>query len=204
MPESELLAIFSPIAAKLRRNRVKVPVKILMPALSPTMTEGKIAQWLVAENDTVASGIFSPRLKPIKRLWKSKPLMMAPSAKSSSKQAPTKLTSIAPLPCCSPMAKMKAPLMRPCLMPNSRPRWKRPLLKRRRKTPSFPFAHSHTRPPPKTRTRCTTRNGFPDGTNFAIFRCAKPCATPWRKKCGAMVMCLSWAKKWQNMRAHIR
>ncbi|MGB1987407.1 MAG: pyruvate dehydrogenase complex E1 component subunit beta [Parvibaculales bacterium] len=31
-------------------------VKILMPALSPTMESGKIAQWLVEENDTVASG----------------------------------------------------------------------------------------------------------------------------------------------------
>ena len=31
-------------------------VKILMPALSPTMESGKIAQWLVAENEAVASG----------------------------------------------------------------------------------------------------------------------------------------------------
>ena len=31
-------------------------VKILMPALSPTMESGKIAQWLVSENETVASG----------------------------------------------------------------------------------------------------------------------------------------------------
>jgi pyruvate dehydrogenase E1 component beta subunit len=31
-------------------------VKILMPALSPTMESGKIAQWLVEENETVASG----------------------------------------------------------------------------------------------------------------------------------------------------
>lgn len=31
-------------------------VKILMPALSPTMESGKIAQWLVGENDTVTSG----------------------------------------------------------------------------------------------------------------------------------------------------
>lgn len=30
--------------------------QILMPALSPTMTEGKIAKWLVAEGDTVKSG----------------------------------------------------------------------------------------------------------------------------------------------------
>ncbi len=31
-------------------------VKILMPTLSPTMESGKIAQWLVAENDKVESG----------------------------------------------------------------------------------------------------------------------------------------------------
>ena len=31
-------------------------VEILMPALSPTMESGKIAQWMVKENDTVSSG----------------------------------------------------------------------------------------------------------------------------------------------------
>ena len=29
---------------------------ILMPALSPTMTEGKLAQWLKAEGETVSAG----------------------------------------------------------------------------------------------------------------------------------------------------
>ncbi len=33
-----------------------MPINILMPALSPTMTEGKLAKWLVAEGDTVESG----------------------------------------------------------------------------------------------------------------------------------------------------
>jgi len=33
-----------------------MPIQILMPALSPTMTEGNIAKWNVAEGDTVASG----------------------------------------------------------------------------------------------------------------------------------------------------
>ena len=33
-----------------------MPVKILMPALSPTMTEGTLAKWLVKEGDTVAAG----------------------------------------------------------------------------------------------------------------------------------------------------
>src|SRR4051812_4568294 len=31
-------------------------IEILMPALSPTMTEGKLAKWLKKEGDTVKSG----------------------------------------------------------------------------------------------------------------------------------------------------
>ncbi|MCF4164637.1 pyruvate dehydrogenase complex dihydrolipoamide acetyltransferase [Zavarzinia compransoris] len=31
-------------------------IEILMPALSPTMTEGKLAKWLVKEGDTISSG----------------------------------------------------------------------------------------------------------------------------------------------------
>ena len=33
-----------------------MPVEVLMPALSPTMTEGKLAQWLKAEGDDVIAG----------------------------------------------------------------------------------------------------------------------------------------------------
>ena len=33
-----------------------MPTEILMPALSPTMTEGKLAKWLVKEGDSVSSG----------------------------------------------------------------------------------------------------------------------------------------------------
>ena len=33
-----------------------MPVEILMPALSPTMTEGKLAKWLKNEGDKVSSG----------------------------------------------------------------------------------------------------------------------------------------------------
>ena len=31
-------------------------IKILMPALSPTMEEGTLAKWMVKEGDTVQSG----------------------------------------------------------------------------------------------------------------------------------------------------
>src|SRR5437762_821900 len=33
-----------------------MPINILMPALSPTMTEGNLAKWLKNEGDTVKSG----------------------------------------------------------------------------------------------------------------------------------------------------
>ena len=33
-----------------------MPTEILMPALSPTMEEGKLARWLVKEGDSVTSG----------------------------------------------------------------------------------------------------------------------------------------------------
>ena len=33
-----------------------MPIQILMPALSPTMTEGTIAKWLKKEGDAVESG----------------------------------------------------------------------------------------------------------------------------------------------------
>ena len=33
-----------------------MPINILMPALSPTMEEGKLAKWLKAEGDTIAAG----------------------------------------------------------------------------------------------------------------------------------------------------
>ena len=33
-----------------------MPIQVLMPALSPTMTEGTLANWLMKEGDPVSSG----------------------------------------------------------------------------------------------------------------------------------------------------
>ena len=33
-----------------------MPTQVLMPALSPTMTDGKLAKWLKKEGDAVESG----------------------------------------------------------------------------------------------------------------------------------------------------
>src|SRR3546814_15563296 len=39
-----------------RAGGCEMSTEILMPALSPTMTEGKLAKWLKAEGDQVAAG----------------------------------------------------------------------------------------------------------------------------------------------------
>ena len=33
-----------------------MPIEILMPALSPTMTEGNLAKWIIKEGDKIKSG----------------------------------------------------------------------------------------------------------------------------------------------------
>ncbi len=42
--------------AKQRGASIPMPIEIKMPALSPTMEEGKLAKWLVKEGDAVTSG----------------------------------------------------------------------------------------------------------------------------------------------------
>src|ERR1700749_3159506 len=37
-------------------KRSTMPIEILMPALSPTMTEGNLAKWTVKEGDKIKSG----------------------------------------------------------------------------------------------------------------------------------------------------
>jgi pyruvate dehydrogenase E2 component (dihydrolipoamide acetyltransferase) len=40
-----------------------MPIPILMPALSPTMTEGKLAKWLVKEGDKIVSGAIMAEIE---------------------------------------------------------------------------------------------------------------------------------------------
>ena len=47
-------------------------IEILMPALSPTMEEGTLAKWLVAEGDKVSSGDILAEIETDKPQWNSK------------------------------------------------------------------------------------------------------------------------------------
>ena len=54
LPNAEVIVAAESRHLPLRRR--SMPINILMPALSPTMEEGKLAKWLVKEGDQVTSG----------------------------------------------------------------------------------------------------------------------------------------------------
>jgi len=45
-----------------------MPIKILMPALSPTMEEGTLSKWLVKEGDSVSSGDLLAEIETDKKV----------------------------------------------------------------------------------------------------------------------------------------
>ena len=65
-----------------------MPIEILMPALSPTMTEGNLAKWLKQRGRRGPFGRrASPKSRPTRRRWKSKRSTTAGSARSSFQRA---------------------------------------------------------------------------------------------------------------------
>jgi hypothetical protein len=60
-----------------------MPIEILMPALSPTMTEGNLAKWLKQEGEPVKAGDVIAEIETDKA-WRLKRSTRARSARSSS------------------------------------------------------------------------------------------------------------------------
>jgi pyruvate/2-oxoglutarate dehydrogenase complex dihydrolipoamide acyltransferase (E2) component len=57
-------------------------IELKMPALSPTMEEGKLARWLVKEGDTVKSGDILAEIETDKATMEFEAWTKAPSARS--------------------------------------------------------------------------------------------------------------------------
>jgi hypothetical protein len=55
-PEPDPSELWTDLRLVERKRRTMMPIQVLMPALSPTMEEGKLAKWLKKEGDTVKSG----------------------------------------------------------------------------------------------------------------------------------------------------
>ena len=159
-----------------------MPTEILMPALSPTMEEGKLAKWLVEEGQTIKAGDVIAEIETDKATMEveasdegkvSKLLIPAgtegvkvntPIAVLDGDGARTgqgsRATAI-PLP-----AAERAPV--PAAVSG---RSRRPRGRRRRPRPALPSPKSRPAPRPSTRP------------------CARRCATPWPRRCGVTPTC---------------
>ena len=66
-----------------------MPIQILMPALSPTMTEGNVASWLKNEGDSVQAGDILCEIETDKATMEVEANGRGPpSARSSPRPAP--------------------------------------------------------------------------------------------------------------------
>src|SRR6476620_10081651 len=56
IPKATSSASTKPTRRRNRKRAPHMPINVLMPALSPTMEEGKLAKWLKKEGDAVKPG----------------------------------------------------------------------------------------------------------------------------------------------------
>ena len=73
--------------------------QVLMPALSPTMTEGKLARWLKKVGEDVRAGDVIAEIETDKATMEVEAVTRASCRRSSSKRARMALRSTRPLPC---------------------------------------------------------------------------------------------------------
>ena len=156
-------------------------IEILMPALSPTMEEGKLARWLVKEGDEISAGDVIAEIETDKATMEVEAiedglmakLLVAEGAEGVKVNTPIALVTEegedpsevkAPAPVATPTVVEKTPVAsssRRCCPPQ---RWRaRTMLNRQELQVTPPWSRS---------------------------ACVKRCAMPWPKKCAAMMMCL--------------
>ncbi len=167
-----------------------MPIEILMPALSPTMEEGNLAKWLKNEGDKVSPATSSPRSRPTRRRWKSKPSTKARWPRSWSPPAPKASRSTRRSPCCC-----RRRGRRRCRGERQRRRAAGDGRQRRRPRRQAPPDGAQAEAP-ATGARAAARrspNGAPTppirtsrpAPRWSRRPCAKRCATRWPRRCAA-------------------
>ena len=170
-----------------------MPIEVLMPALSPTMTEGKIARWHKKPGDEVHAGDVLAEIETDKATMEMEavdegtlarilvpegtenvavnPPIAVIASEGESVDAAAKSAKAAPRPV---TPQPEAPAARP---------------RRRRARPLPPRLSRRKRNGPARPSRSP---------------CARRCAMPSPRKCGATATCSSWARRSRNIRAPTR
>ena len=165
-----------------------MPTQILMPALSPTMTEGNLARWLKQEGDKVAAGDVIAEIETDKATMEVEAVDEGTLARILVPEGTEGVAVNAPIAllvaegedaegsrrdrCGGTGAGSRA---------ERRPGRPRPLLPRRRRGSAAATVRRRSPRPPRPSFRPAPRwSGRP---------CARRCATPWPRRCGATPRC---------------
>src|SRR5579875_1610656 len=177
-----------------------MPIQVLMPALSPTMTEGKLAKWLKHEGDAVKAGEILAEIETDKATMEVEAvdegtvgkLLIPEGTEGVAVNTPIALLlgdgegpdALADTASGAPPPRQPLPRRRRRRRPHPRPPPKLPRRARRPRRPRLPSPNIPARPRPRP--------------------CARPCATPWPRRCGATRRSFSWARKSRNIKGLTR
>ena len=161
-----------------------MPTEILMPALSPTMEEGKLAKWLVTEGQAIKPGDIIAEIETDKATMeveavdegKVSKLLVAEGTEGVKVNTPIAMLDGEGAPAAKP-APPRQGAASPCAGGAGRGLRRKPRVSRSRPSPQPSprevRREARSRPAPRPSTR----------------PCAKRCAMPWRRRCAATRTC---------------
>ena len=156
-----------------------MPIPVLMPALSPTMTEGKLAKWHVKVGDVVKSGQVICEIETDKATMEVEAVDEGTVAQILVEEGTEGVAVNTPICILAAEGESVADAAKaaPAAAPAAarRPKRRRPL----RARPHLPLP---SRPPLRRLRprRPPNRNGR---ARPSTSRCARRCATPWPRRC---------------------
>ena len=160
-----------------------MPTPILMPALSPTMTEGNLAKWLKSEGDAVRSGDVIAEIETDKATMEVEAVDEGTLGKIL---VPAGTEGVAVN---TPIAMLLGEGENPSALDDGSPRASSPPRPRPKpdaeptgeKKPAT--ADAAALPQERARRRASPR--CPPAPRWSARPCARPCATPWPRRCAA-------------------
>ena len=188
-----------------------MPIDILMPALSPTMEEGKLSKWLKKEGDAVKSGDIIAEIETDKATMEFEAVDEGTFAKILIPEGTENVKVNTPIALLAGEGEdagtVSAAAPKAAKRGNGDASDAPPRTRRTRTRSARPTRNPRRPPGPFQRRRAVRRRPIPIcrlAPRWSTCRCARRCATPWPKRCAATPTCSSWARKSPNIRAPTR
>ena len=166
-------------------------IEILMPALSPTMEEGTLAKWLVAEGDKVSSGDILAEIETDKATMEFEAVDEGVIGKLLIAEG---TANVAVNSAIAVLLDEGESLSDAASLPQQRPSGQRG-------SAGGPAPAASAQAPVAVQV---VEPDLPAGTTFKSSPCARPFARPCPKRCALMKRSSSWVKRWPNIKAPIR